>query len=39
MQGLAELIEATRAFQLNAKMVQLQDQVTGQAVTTVGRVA
>jgi flagellar basal-body rod protein FlgG len=39
MQGLAALIEATRAFQLNARMVQLQDQVTGQAVTTVGRVA
>ena len=39
MQGLAEMIEATRAFQFNAKMIQLQDQLTGQAVTTVGRIA
>jgi flagellar basal body rod protein FlgG len=39
MQGLAEMIEATRAFQFNAKMIQLQDQLTGQAVSTVGRVA
>jgi flagellar basal body rod protein FlgG len=37
MQGLAEMIEATRAFQFNAKMIQIQDQLTGQAVSTVGR--
>ncbi len=39
IKGLSSMIEATRAYQLNATMVQLQDQVTGQAVTTVGRVA
>ncbi len=37
MQGLASVIEATRAYRLNATMVQLQDQMTGQAVQTVGR--
>lgn len=37
MQGLAAMIEAARAFQLNATMVQLQDQVTGQAISRVGR--
>ncbi len=39
IKGLSAMIEATRAYQLNATMIQLQDQVTGQAVTTVGRVA
>lgn len=39
LKGLASLIEASRAYQLNATMIQLQDQVTGQAVTTVGRIA
>jgi len=39
MQGLASMIEASRAYQLNATMIQLQDQATGQAVETVGRVA
>ncbi len=38
MQGLASMIEASRAYQMNATMVQLQDQVTGQAVARVGRV-
>ncbi len=39
MIGLARMIEASRAYQLNATMIQLQDQVTGQAANTVGRVA
>ncbi|MCO6437062.1 MAG: flagellar hook-basal body protein [Phycisphaerae bacterium] len=39
LKGLAMMIEASRAYQLNATLVQLQDQVTGQAVSTVGRVA
>jgi flagellar basal body rod protein FlgG len=39
MEGLASMIEAARAYQLNATMVQLQDQLTGQAVNTVGRLA
>ncbi|MCH8966543.1 MAG: flagellar hook-basal body protein [Planctomycetes bacterium] len=37
--GLASMIEATRAFELNAKMIQIQDQLTGQAVGTLGRLA
>lgn len=39
MKGLAGMIEASRAYQLNATMVQLQDQSTGLAVSRVGRVA
>ena len=39
MQGLATMIEASRAYQMNASMIQLQDQLTQQAVTTLGRVA
>ena len=39
MQGLATMIEASRAYQFNATMIQLQDQLTGQAVSTLGRVA
>ncbi len=35
--GLASMIEATRAFELNAKMIQIQDQLTGQAASTLGR--
>ncbi len=38
MNGLATMIEATRAYQLNATMLKLQDELTGQAVTRVGRV-
>jgi flagellar basal-body rod protein FlgG len=38
MSGLVEMIEASRAYQLNATLIQLQDQLSGQAVTTVGRV-
>lgn len=36
--GLVTMIEVSRAFQFNARMLQLQDQLVGQAVTTVGRV-
>jgi flagellar basal-body rod protein FlgG len=38
LKGLATMIEATRAYQLNSTMLQLQDQLTGQAVQTVGRI-
>lgn len=37
MHGLASMIEAARAYQLNATMLRLQDQASGQAVNTVGR--
>ena len=37
MKGLVSMIEASRAYQLNANLIQLQDQITGQAVNTVGR--
>lgn len=33
MSGLAEMLEATRAYQLNATMIQLQDQLTGRLIT------
>ncbi len=36
--GLTQMIEVSRAYQLNATMIQLQDQLTGQAVQTVGRI-
>ena len=39
MEGLVTMIEAARAYQLNATMIQLQDQLTGQAISKVGRVA
>ncbi|MFQ5412870.1 MAG: flagellar hook-basal body protein, partial [Phycisphaerae bacterium] len=39
MRGLAAMIEATRAYQLNATLIQLQDQMTGQAVSRVGQVS
>lgn len=39
LDGLVTMIEAARVYQLNATMLQLQDQATGQAVTTVGRLA
>lgn len=39
MEGLTTMIEATRAYQLNATMIQIQDQMTGVAVTAVGRTA
>jgi len=39
IEGLASMIEASRAYQLNATLIQLQDKMTGQAVSTLGRVA
>jgi len=39
IQGLAAMIEASRAYQMNATLIQLQDQLTQQAVMTLGRVA
>lgn len=39
LRGLAEMIEATRSFQLNAKMIQIQDALDGQAVGTIGRLS
>lgn len=35
--GLVSMIEAARAYQLNATMLQLQDHTIGQAVSSVGR--
>jgi flagellar basal body rod protein FlgG len=35
--GLAGMIEASRAYQMNATLLQMQDQVTGEAVSSVGR--
>lgn len=37
--GLACMIEASRAYQLNATMLQMQDELTGRAVSSLGRVA
>lgn len=37
--GLTAMIEASRSYQMNATLLQLQDQLTGTLVTTVGRVA
>ena len=37
MAGLARTIEAARAYQFNASMIQLQDNATGQAISRVGR--
>jgi len=39
MEGLATMIEASRAYQLNAAMIQMQDQLIGQAVSRIARVA
>ena len=36
--GLASLIEVSRAYELNARMISLQDQTIGQAVSQVGRI-
>ena len=36
--GLAEMIEVSRAYQLNAQMISLQDTMIGQAVSRVGRI-
>lgn len=37
MRGLVSMVEAARAYQLNAQMVRLQDEMTARAVSTVGR--
>ena len=37
MAGLITLIEVQRAYEMNARMLSLQDQVTGMATNTVGR--
>jgi flagellar basal body rod protein FlgG len=39
VQGLASMIEASRSYQMNATLLQMQDDLIGQAVTTLGRVA
>jgi len=39
MPGLASMIEVSRAYQLNATMMQLQDQLVGQAVSRIASVA
>lgn len=39
MHELVAMIEATRAYQLNANLIRLQDELTGGAVQTVGRLA
>ncbi len=36
--GLAGMIEVSRAYQLNASLITLQDQTIGMAVSTVGRI-
>jgi flagellar basal-body rod protein FlgF len=38
VKGLASMIEVTRAYEMNANMISLQDQTIGQAVTTLGRI-
>ena len=37
--GLTQMIEASRAYEMNATLFQLQDDTIGQAVNTLGRVA
>lgn len=37
--GLAGMIEVSRAYQLNANLISLQDQTIGLAVSTVGRIS
>jgi len=39
VQGLASMIEATRAFQMNATMIRIQDELAGLATSTLGRFA
>jgi flagellar basal body rod protein FlgG len=39
MRGLAAMIATSRAYQMNATLLDLQDRLTGQAVSTLGRVA
>lgn len=39
MHGLATMIEATRAYQLNSRLIEMQDRMTDEAITTIGRAA
>lgn len=39
IRGLACMIEASRAYQTNATILQMQDDLTGRAVSSLGRVA
>lgn len=39
MTGLASMIEASRAYELNANLLRLQDQMTGELANTVGRLS
>jgi flagellar basal body rod protein FlgG len=36
--GLLTMIEVTRAYEMNARMITMQDQVNGEAVNRVGRI-
>ncbi len=38
IKGLASMIEVSRAYEMNARMISLQDQTIGQAVSRVGRI-
>lgn len=39
LSGMVDMIEVTRAHELNARMITLQDETIGRVVNTVGRVA
>lgn len=39
MAGLATMIEAARAYEMNAQLIRLSDQTSGAAINTVGRLA
>jgi flagellar basal-body rod protein FlgF len=39
MTGLVAMIEATRAYEMNATLLRLHDQTSGEAINTVGRLA
>jgi flagellar basal body rod protein FlgG len=39
MTGLAGMIEASRAYEINANLIRMQDEMTGQAISRVGRIA
>ncbi len=38
VRGMASMIDVSRAYQLNANLISLQDQTIGQAVSRVGRI-
>lgn len=39
MKGLASMIEATRAYEMNANLLRMQDEMTERAVSTIGRLS